>query len=165
MPPFDQAALESLYEKLETPVYNVLYRYVRNREQAQDLTQEAFVRLWRIRKKVRGHTVEPLLYRIALNLAKSALRRRKVLKWVPLVSSTSLPPASSDPASELAQNEEQARIRVAVSALPNDLKQVILLCEFSGLSYGQIGKVLSIPEGTVGSRRNRALKLLRSSLE
>lgn len=165
MPPFDETDLEALYEKLEKPVYNVVYRWVWDREEARDLTQEAFVRLWRMRAKIHDGAVEPLLYKIALNLARSALRRRRVLAWIPLGPSVPSPVARDDPAGDFAQDEERARVRAAVSALPNDLRQVILLCEFSGMSYGQISEVLSIPEGTVGSRRNRALKRLKEDLE
>jgi RNA polymerase sigma-70 factor (ECF subfamily) len=64
----------------------------------------------------------------------------------------------------MVRDQERHRVRDAVSSLPEDLRDVVLLCEFSGMSYAEIAGTLSIPEGTVGSRRHRALKLLRSRL-
>ncbi len=162
---FEEADLEALYVKLEKPVYNVVYRCVWDQEEARDLTQDAFIRLWRMREKIITDRVESLLYKIALNLARSALRRRKILRWLPLGPSTPPPIAPGSLADELEQNEEQSRVRAAIEALPNNLRQVILLCEFTELNYTEVGKALSIPKGTVGSRRNRALQLLKVQLE
>jgi RNA polymerase sigma-70 factor (ECF subfamily) len=60
--------------------------------------------------------------------------------------------------------EERARLRSAVEALPEDLRRVIMLCEYSELSYDEIAGVLSIPAGAVGSRRHRALRQLKHQL-
>ena len=73
-------ALEALYVRLEGPLYNVAYRYVWDAAEAQDIVQEAFVRLWRARDRVRMQTVEALVYRIALNLARN---RRRWLRLRP----------------------------------------------------------------------------------
>lgn len=160
----DETELERLYARLEKPVYNVVYRWVWDREEARDLMQEAFVRLWRMRRRVVADTLEPLVYRIALNLARSKLRRRRILRFVSFESAREQPDATHNPERGLAQAQQRARLRDAVLALPEDLRQVITLCEFTELRYGQIAEVLGIPEGTVGSRRNRALKQLRRML-
>ena len=157
--------LEVLYTRLEKPVYNVLYRKVWNREEARDLVQETFIRLWKMRRKVVMDTVEPLVYRIALNLAKSKLRRRKLLGWVPFEAVAGMVPDTRGMETEMSRGEERIHLREAVMALPGDLRNVILLCEFTGMKYEQIAEALSIPEGTVGSRRNRALKKLKVHLE
>lgn len=157
--------LEALYQRLEKPLFNVLYRYVWSRDEARDLTQEAFLRLWKMRRKVILDTAEPLIYRIALNLAKSRLRRRKILRWVPLERLAGTVVDSADLEREVARSQEHGRLREAVLALPEDLRRVVLLCDFSDMTYDQIGEILSIPAGTVGSRRNRALKQLKVQLE
>jgi RNA polymerase sigma-70 factor (ECF subfamily) len=157
--------LEALFERLEKPVYNVLYRSVWSREAARDLVQETFLRLWRTRRTVVLDTAEPLVYRIALNLAKSKLRRRKILRWVALEKVTGAMADRRDPERELFRGEEQERLREAVLALPENLRRVILLCEFSDMTYEQIGEALGIPAGTVGSRRSRALRELKVTLE
>lgn len=165
MPGMSEQELEALFGRLEKPVYNVLYRWVWSREAARDLVQETFLRLWKMRRKVVLDTVEPLVYRIALNLARSKLRRRRVLKWVPLEKVAPSVADGRDHEEEILRDEKRARLRGAVRALPDELREVILLCEFSALSYRQIGEVLSIPAGTVGSRRNRALSELKVKLE
>ncbi len=163
---FGEPELEALYARLEKPLYNVLYRRVWSREEARDLVQETFVKLWRMRRRIVPDTVEPLVYKIAINLARSRLRPKPVLRWLPLEP---LAAAFSDPRGEaepeLARDEARTRLREAVLALPEDLRDVVLLCEFSGMSYRQVAEALAIPEGTVGSRRNRALKRLREDLE
>ena len=165
MPWLDEPQLEALYARLEKPLYNVLFRWVWSREQARDLVQETFLRLWKVRRRVAADTVEPLVYRIGINLAKSKLRRKRVLRWVPLEPLAGLfaDPRSAEPGSD--RDEQVDRLRAAVLALPDDLRNVTLLCEFTGMTYRQIGEALSIPEGTVGSRRNRALRRLRKQLE
>ncbi len=65
----------------------------------------------------------------------------------------------------MAARDDRAALRAAVDKLPQDLRAVVVLTELSDLTYPQIGEALSIPAGTVGSRRNRALKRLREILE
>jgi len=164
MTAFGEVELEALYERLEKPVYNVVYRWLWNPEEARDVVQDAFVRLWRMRRRIELATVEPLVYKIALNLARSRLRRRRIIRWVGF---DAVAPTLRDPQdveAGVARSEDQARVREAVLALPDDLRQVIVLCEFSGMKYEQIAEALSIPPGTVGSRRHRALTKLRELL-
>ena len=159
-----EESLVGLYERLERPLFNVAYRFVWSAADAQDIVQETFLRLWRMRSRVRIDSVEPLVYRIAINLATSALRRRRLWRWV------SLDPlwdrAASDPgAEELAMNQQQhARMRSAIESLPLDLRKVVVLCELAGLSYAQVAEALGIPPGTVGSRRHRAIERLQQEL-
>lgn len=163
-PTFDQAALERLYTKLEKPMVNVVYRWVWDAHEAQDLVQEAFVRVWRVREQVDSSTVEALLYRTALNLASNRRRTRKLWRWVSLEAVFDRADVAQGAEVMLSQGEQQAAVRQAVEALPEPLRRVIVLCELSGLSYEQVASILSIPVGTVGSRRNRALRTLRESL-
>jgi RNA polymerase sigma-70 factor (ECF subfamily) len=160
----NQAELEQLYARLEKPIYNVVYRWVWQAEEAQDVVQEAFVRLWRMRDRVDPATVEPLVYKIALNLAASRVRWRKIRRWVSLESLREAPARAPDAEARFSRREQRARVRAAVERLPEQLRQVILLCEYSELSYEEIAGILSVPSGTVGSRRHRALKLLREQL-
>ncbi len=159
-----EADLERLYARLEKPLCNVVFRWVWNMDEAQDVVQDAFVRLWRMRDRIDPATVEPLIYKIALNLAASRRRSSKIWRWISLDFLRETP-ATSRPADEsLAAQDETARLRAAVEALPEDLRRVIVLCEFSELRYDQVAAMLSIPSGTVGSRRHRALRRLRQAL-
>lgn len=160
----DRHRLEELYVSMEKSVYNVIYRWVWNRDEAQDLVQEAFMRLWRMKNRVRPETVAPLLYRIAVNLAANRRRAKKVRQWVGLESIKETLTANRNNGGQFAIRERELALRQAVEALPERLRRVILLSEFSGLTYEEIGQSLGIPSGTVGSRRNAAMKVLREKL-
>ena len=76
--------LEQLYARLERPLCNLVFRWVWSMDDAQDIVQDAFLRLWRMRERVNMNTVDPLIYKIALNLAASRRRSRKRWRWVTL---------------------------------------------------------------------------------
>jgi RNA polymerase sigma-70 factor (ECF subfamily) len=158
----DQTALERLYLRLERPLYNVVFRWLWHAEDTRDVVQEAFVRLWRMRDRIELGTVEPLLYRIALNLAANRRRARRVRAWLTPFAVIGDPAPLPDEA--LAGGERALAVRRAVEALPPALRSVILLCELSSMSYDEVGRALGIPAGTVGSRRNKALRLLEERL-
>jgi len=159
-----EADLEQLYARLEKPIYNVVYRWVWQADEAQEIVQESFVRLWRMRNRVVPATAQALVYKIALNLAASRVRRAQLWRLVPLEALGRKRTERADGEELLLEGERRARVREAVQSLPDDLRRVVMLCEFSEMSYEEIGGILCIPPGTVGSRRNRALKELRAML-
>lgn len=150
--------MENLYLELEKPLFNVVFRYVWNREEAQDLVQESFLRLWKMRDRVEMPTVKPLVYRICLNLAASRLRRKKILTFLSL-DKVEEPRAKDNNNPE--QKEEIQLLKKVINKLPSKIKETILLTEFSNMTYDEIGQSLSIPSGTVGSRRNKALHIIK----
>jgi RNA polymerase sigma-70 factor (ECF subfamily) len=156
--------IEQLYTRLEKPLCNVVFRWLWDMDDAQDVVQEAFVRLWRMRTRVDIDTVEPLVYKIALNLATSRRRWKQTWKWMSLSTVREWPSVARRADEALLAGEEHERLRAAVDTLPEDLRRVIMLCAFSDLSYQEIAEALSIPAGTVGSRRHRALRQLRQHL-
>lgn len=158
-----EAQLERLYVKLEKPLYNVVYRWVWNASDAQDVTQEAFLKLWNMRARVQMETVEPLVYRIALNLASNRRRARRIWQWVG-VDALASAPSRDHGGHAVLDKERDAQVREAIDGLPEPLRRVVVLCELGGMSYAQVAETLSIAEGTVGSRRNQAFKLLRLKL-
>lgn len=159
----DRATLEALYMRLEKPMYNVVYRWVWNAATAQDIVQEAFLRLWNMRERVDVATVEPLVYRIALNLASNKRRAAKLRAFVGL-DATPLKARGQSPDDELAQRRQHHALRQAIDGLPERLRRVVMLCEFAGLTYAEVAETLDIAPGTVGSRRNEALAKLRAEL-
>ena len=163
--PFDRAALEALYTRLERPLYNVVYRRLWHREDAMDVVQETFVRLWRARGRVRVETVESMTWRIALNLASNRRRSRRLWGWVPFVVERDERGSGPSAEAALATAQREAAVRRAVDELPEKLRDVMLLCEFSGLSHGEVAATLDIPVGTVASRRHLAAARLRGELE
>ncbi len=162
--PLTRPALEGLYERLEKPLYNVLYRWVWDAEEAHELVQETFLRLWLMRERVRLETVKPLAYRIGVNLAANRRRARKLWRMATLEALRSHAHRALDAHAELEREEARRAVRHAVEQLPERLRRVILLCEYSGLSYREVAEALDIPEGTVGSRRHAAIRRLRDSL-
>ncbi len=148
--------------RLERPVYSVVYRWVWNSEDARDLVQEAFVRLWNMRDRVRMESVEPLVYRIAINLASNRRRKHRMRKWL----SGEEAEEQRDSAAEKEQDPlDRMSVRRAIDQLPERYRRVVLLSEVAGMSYDEVGRVLSIPNGTVASRRHEAMRRLRVLLE
>jgi RNA polymerase sigma-70 factor (ECF subfamily) len=152
----DEAFWIERYRALEKPLYNVVYRWLWDRTESQDVVQEAFLRCWRRRESIRADGFTALIYRTALNLAANHRRRRKL--WQ-LVSFDSVPEPAVEDAVHLPRP-----VHEAFDALPDRLKRVLLLSEVAGMSYTEIAAVTGIEEGTVGSRRTRALALLRQRL-
>lgn len=164
-PGLDQAGLEALYQRLEGPVYNVVYRWLWDTQDAREVVQEAFVRLWRMRARVDLATVEPLVFKIALNQASKKLRWRKTWRWLSLEQGGDERRAGEPGVdAALVERERQLAVRAAVEALPDGQRAVVMLCELSDLSYAQVAETMGIPEGTVASRRNAAMKSLRRAL-
>jgi RNA polymerase sigma-70 factor (ECF subfamily) len=165
-----QSKLEALYIRLEKPMYNVVYRRLWDSEASRDVVQEAFLRLWDMRARVRLATVEPLVYRIALNLAAKRRRTTHLWRWLSFDrerSDSVSEPVDKNPGldSDLLKRERETTIRRSIEALPTHLRDVIFLTEFSEMNYDQIAESLGIPPGTVGSRRHAALKRLRDELD
>jgi RNA polymerase sigma-70 factor (ECF subfamily) len=158
-PAYGRAQLETLYARLEKRIYNVVYRWVWNEQEAMDVTQEAFLRLWKMRERIEPATVEPLAFRIAVNVAASRRRARKLRSFIGLGETLLADPG---PGPEAAS--ERARVRGAIEALPEKLRKVIVMTELSELSYEEVAAALSIPVGTVGSRRSAGLAALKRAL-
>jgi RNA polymerase sigma-70 factor (ECF subfamily) len=156
----DEASWVELYRALEKPLYNVVYRWLWDRMESQDVVQEAFLRCWRARDRIRAEGFKAFLFRTALNLASNRRRRKRLWR---LVSFDSLPEAPHDVGG--GPSVLSLRIQRAVDELPERLKRVLMLCELAGMSYGEVAAVTGVKEGTVGSRRNRALALLRERLQ
>jgi RNA polymerase sigma-70 factor (ECF subfamily) len=160
----DEAFMERLYVKLEKRVFNVVYRWVWSAAEAEDITQDAFMRVWGARDRVDVLTVEPLVYRTAINLASNRRRARRLWGWLGLESVDETPSATPPADDELASARSRQKVRAAIDALPDALRRVVLLSEYSELSHAEIGAILGIPSGTVGSRRNTALRKLEETL-
>lgn len=156
----DEASWIGLYRELEKPLYNVVYRWLWDRMESQDVVQEAFLRCWHARGGIRPEGFKAYVYRTALNLASNRRRSKKLWRLVSFESLPEEPPDGNDGAPVLSRD-----VQKAVDALPDHLKRVLFLSELAGMSYGEIAAVTGVEEGTVGSRRNRALALLRKRLE
>ncbi len=159
-----RSRFEALFVKLEKPVFNVVYRWLWNTEESRDVTQEAFMKVWNARARVKLETVEPLVFQSALNLAANRLRVRRLRRFFSLDTAEHERDPRQSAETALESEQRRAQVRRAIDALPEKLKAVVLLCEFSGLSTNEISQTLGIPPGTVGSRRHQAMQQLETTL-
>lgn len=158
MTSIDKAQWIEVYRRLEKPLYNVVYRVIWDSAESQDVVQETFLRCWRHNADIRADGFKALLYRTALNLACNRRRRTRLWRMVGV--------AIEDVADERAADEPISKpVRAALDSLPDALRHVVLLTEIAGMTYPEIAAALGIAEGTVGSRKTRALALLREQLE
>jgi RNA polymerase sigma-70 factor (ECF subfamily) len=165
----DQHAFALLVHKYQRRIERLIARMVRDPDLVQDIAQETFLRAYRALHQFRGDAqFYTWLYRIAVNTAKKALLE---LKRDPLIYESATAPASEDeetfrpqqeptstetPEAELAAREVAAAVQAAVAALPEDLREALLLREIEGLSYDKIAAAMGTPIGTVRSRIFRA---------
>lgn len=170
----DSTAYRGLVEKYQTRVYSMVYGMIRNREDARDLTQEAFVKAFNNLKSFRLEaSFYTWLYRIAMNVSIDFTRKRKRREVAGFEEDIANRDADGgidevhhqdSPSRSLERKQLYARIMDALEKLPADQKQVILLRELEGLSYKEIADVMGIPEGTVMSRLFYARKKMQKLL-
>jgi RNA polymerase sigma-70 factor (ECF subfamily) len=173
----DVRAFELLVTRHRKPLYNFILRFVRDTAQAEDVTQEAFLRLVKGADAYeRQAKFTTWLYTIARNLCVDASRRGKHRK----AASLDAPLSDDDGASSLldllpdgtagvdrqAQSRELGlRLRQAIEALPDEQREIFLLREVADLQFNEIANVVGCPENTVKSRMRYALEKLREALE
>jgi len=176
----DSAAYGELVERYQDRIYNALYRISGHREDARDLTQDAFVQAFASLESFRGRSgFYTWLFRIGVNLALSHRRRQRF-------SPTRLPQDSDgnpaawaaeaehrrrlagnrpgNPEQEAERGELQTAVWEAMGCLSAEHRAILVLREVEGFDYEQIGQVLELPAGTVRSRLHRARAALREQL-
>lgn len=153
-------------------LYNFIYRFVGDRETAEDIVQETFLRAFRKRDEYRAiANFSTWLFTIAGNLAKSELRRRKRWRMVSAErdeetdTGMELPDESARPDKVAESSIADVQIQNAINSLPNNYRQVILLRDVEGMSYQEISEIVDCPVGTVKSRVNRARLKLQQKLK
>jgi len=171
----DSTAYRGLVERYQGRIYSVCYGMVRNREDARDLAQEAFVKAFKNLARFRfGASFYTWLCRIAMNVSIDHLRRQKVRRadvFDEAIASRnadgvmSLQHHRNDPGKDLERKRLHAAILAAMDELPEEQKQVIVLREVEGMAYKEIAEVMDIPEGTVMSRLYYARKKLQKTLK
>lgn len=157
----DQAAFEQLVRRHQRYVFNVAYRVLGDAAEAEDVTQEAFVRAWRglagFREQARFTT---WLYRITHNLCLNRLPklRRELLQVEPLEDI--LDDAAPTPPDLLEAQEQMALLHAELERMPEKYRLVLSLRYLQHLSYEEIATALSIPLGTIKTHIHRARRLL-----
>jgi RNA polymerase sigma-70 factor, ECF subfamily len=170
----EEEAFRRLVDKYSASIFNLAYRMTGDHADAEDLAQDAFLQAYaRLRDFRVGSRFHPWLYTIALNLCRNHLRRKSIVKWLPLhTERAGEPPTEMDPP-DRSLNPEQAlldregdrRLTQAIAALPVKYREVFVLRQSEGLTYEEIAEVTGLPMGTVEVRLYRARNRLIQSLK
>ena len=156
----DPAYFARLYDQYATDVLRVCYFYLSDREKAEDVCQDVFVRLMTTHPLLQPGREKSWLLKVALNRCRD-LWRRAWLKRVILGGPTfELIPAPD----EFSRRDDQQAMMAAINQLPATFKEVILLHYYQGMNIAEIAQMLELPEGTISSRLRRGRKKLESIL-
>ena len=147
-------------------VYRLAYRLTGNLHDAEDLTQEVFVRVFRSLDRYTPGTFEGWLHRITTNLFLDQARRRCRIRFDALADDAAHRLPSALPAPDMVYLNQMfdADIEAALADLPPDFRAAVVLCDVEGLTYEEIAGVLDLKMGTVRSRIHRGRAMLRAAL-
>ena len=172
----DEAAFGEIMNRYRNPLTNYLYRFLNDYEEAVDLAQETFVRVYfAIDRYHTQFAFSTYIYRIATNLAISEIRRRKRRR---LLSLTGLFQSGDDSEiefqppdtriladDELIEEERDRTIARAIAALPEKYRVPVILRDIEGKSYDEVAEIMELGLGTTKSRISRGRGLLKEKLE
>jgi len=166
----ETSAFDVLVARWEDKIRGAAWRVLGSDEEARDVAQEAFLKAYRgLPGFKREARFSSWLYQIALNLCRDRLRRRRTRASVSLEELEEAGPVLVEPrpgAHELAlRNDLAAVVRRAVSSLPDEQREVVILKEYEGLTFLEIAQALDVPVSTVKTRLYRGLGQLRVRLE
>ena len=160
----DMVAFNSMVDRYKNRLLNVIGRMLSSSEEAEDIVQETFVRVYQHRQSFNfKHCFSTWIYTIALNLARNELRKRKKFKFFEI--------------SEMQGNEKEFAVDAkipsrlpqvldkAIRGLPEKYRVAFILRDVEEMPYEEVAKVLGVPLGTVKSRVNRARLMLRDKLQ
>lgn len=159
----DMVAFNSLVDRYKDRLMNVIGRMLSSQEEAEDIVQETFVRVYQHRQSFNfQHCLSTWIYTIGLNLARNELRKRKRFKFHEI--------------SEMQGNEREFAVEpklpsrlpevlsAAIDTLPQKYREAFMLRDIEEMPYEEVAKILDVPLGTVKSRVNRARLMLRDKL-
>ena len=146
-------------------VYRLAYRLSGDRHDAEDLTQETFVRVFRSLDSYRPGTFEGWLHRITTNLFLDLVRRRARIRFEALPEDAErVPGRTPGPAQVFDDTHLDDDVQLALDALPPEFRAAVVLCDIEGLSYEEVADALGTRLGTVRSRIHRGRRALRETL-
>lgn len=159
----DMVSYNALVNRYKDRLFNMLYRMLSSEDEAHDLLQETFLRVWQHKMSYDfRYAFSTWIYTIALNLARNELRRRKKFKFFDIFDFADKIPSKEEKKESSPQLKEL--LEHEIQRLPEKYKTAFILRDVDSLSYEEIAQVLSIPLGTVKSRVNRARSILRKRL-
>jgi RNA polymerase sigma-70 factor (ECF subfamily) len=156
----DDDAWRELVDRFGQKVYAISYHFTLKREDAEELSQEIFLKLFEnLHRYDGGFPLVAWILSVSRNLCIDRYRRRKREKSFRFVSDeavTALLKSEDDPSSVALKKERTQLLFSALSEIPEDLAEILILRDLNGLAYEEIGKALELPDGTVKSRLFRA---------
>lgn len=157
---------DSIVRTHSARVYRLALRLTGDRHEAEDLTQEVFVRVFRSLSSYSPGTFEGWLHRITVNLFLDSVRRNKRVRLDPMPDDGDdrLPSGEAGPEALLIDSGLDPDVELALAALPPDFRAAVVLCDIEGLSYEEIAATLGVKLGTVRSRISRGRAQLRAAL-
>lgn len=163
----DRAAFAELVRLTHEQVYNLAYQFLSNAQEAEDLTQEVYLRVWRALSDFRGEArFRTWLYRITANTCIN--RRRRLRGQLETTQDGAvmerLPSTQENPDAAVITNDRKKRLWDAVRCLPDKYRLVLSLFYQEQLSYDEVADTLALPLGTVKAQLNRARQALASIL-
>ncbi|HEX7588761.1 MAG TPA: sigma-70 family RNA polymerase sigma factor, partial [Anaerolineae bacterium] len=175
----DERSFRILIERYNAPIYNLAFRFLRDSMEAENVTQETFLRIVTVIERIHLDTpFKPYLFRVAVNLCRDLARKKHPILFTELNSATrqgdgaepvdasEAIPDDSPPLWELLEHAElRSRLNVAMDALPLVYKAVITLRFTEEFSYEEIAQTLDLPLNTVRTHLRRAKAQLRLGLE
>jgi RNA polymerase sigma factor (sigma-70 family) len=157
---------EEIVDQQSDRVYRLAFRLTGNRHDAEDLTQEVFVRVFRSLATFQPGTLEGWIHRITTNLFLDQARRKQRIRFDALSDERADRLHSDQPAPETAYADQtfDDDIEKALATLPPEFRAAVVLCDVEGLSYDEIAQILDAKLGTVRSRIHRGRAMLRAGL-
>ena len=165
--PWTPPSWEEIVSTHSARVYRLAYRLTGNQHDAEDLTQEVFVRVFRSLSTYTPGTFEGWLHRITTNLFLDMVRRRQRIRFDALGDDAAerLPSREPSPAQHFNDTHFDADVQQALDTLAPEFRAAVVLCDIEGLSYEEIAATLGVKLGTVRSRIHRGRSHLRKALE
>ena len=160
----DMVAFSDMVDRYKNRLMNVIGRMLSSSEEAEDVVQETFVRVYQHRQSFNfQHCFSTWIYTIGLNLARNELRKRKKFKYYDI---TEMQGSESEFAVEAKLPSRLPEVlNAAVEGLPEKYRTAFMLRDVQELSYEEVAQILDVPLGTVKSRVNRARLILREKLQ
>jgi RNA polymerase sigma-70 factor, ECF subfamily len=156
----DDDAWRELVDQFGQKVYSIAYHFTLKREEAEELAQEVFLRVFENLHRYDGsYPLTAWLVSLSRNLCIDRYRRRKREKSFRFVSDEAVAPllkSEDDPSAEAIRKERAKLLFWALAEIPEDLAEILVLRDLDGLPYEEIGRALQLPDGTVKSRLFRA---------
>ncbi len=165
-PDHGDLAFEAIFERYGQTIFNYVLRLVGDRDEAEDLTAETFVKAFRRLDSLSDQEkVLSWLYRIATNTCLDAMRRRKIVRWLDwdefVLRFLPKLAASDDPERDALRQEQAEQVRAVLAKLPEKQRACLVLFEYDGLSYAEIAQVIGTTPGTVKTLLFRARERFR----